>query len=176
MNEIRVVEDRAVVLMTLTQGQTTIFDLADLPLLGQIRWWAQWMENGRQFYATGKPRAADGSYRIMQMQRFLLQPIAGMQADHINRNTLDNRRSNLRIVTRAENKRNSNLYRSNSSGFVGVYKASRSERWQASITIDGKNTHLGMFLTAEEAALARDRKAIELYGAHARLNFPDIHL
>lgn len=172
-NKIRTVPESGVALVTLTQGQVTIVDLADVPLVAGVRWWAVFAKNTGTFYAAGKPRLPDGSYRLTHMQKFLLDPPDGMQADHRNRDTLDNRRSNLRIVTRAQNKMNSRRYRNNSSGYVGVYPA-HGGKWQASVTINRKNVQIGTYTTAEEAALARDRKAWELYGPDAKLNFPDV--
>lgn len=55
--------------------------------------------------------------------------------------------------------------------YVGVYK--RGLKWNTYIWFDGKQIHVGLFYTAEEAAMAYDKKALELYGKSARLNFPD---
>jgi hypothetical protein len=57
------------------------------------------------------------------------------------------------------------------SRFVGVFP--NRDRWQAAITCKGKKFHVGFFDDEVEAARARDRKAIELFGQFARLNFPE---
>ena len=90
--------------------------------------------------------------------------------DHINGNVLDNRKCNLRLCTRAENARNAKKPKSNTSGYIGVSKSGK--KWQAQISLNGKTHYLGTFEDKIEAARARDRKAIELYGEFARLNFP----
>lgn len=83
--------------------------------------------------------------------------------DHINGDRADNRICNLRIVTRSENCRNTKQRANNSSGVIGV--APSGSKWRAYIRSDGKNIHLGVFGTIEEAAEAR-RKASEKYGYH----------
>jgi len=94
------------------------------------------------------------------------------EVDHINGNGLDNRRANLRPATGIENRRNRRRSRKNTSGYAGVSWDKVNRKWYAYITADGRMRALGRFDTAEEAALARDRAALELHGEFARLNFP----
>jgi hypothetical protein len=89
----------------------------------------------------------------------------GMVADHINRNKLDNRRENLRWATKSQNGANA-VSRSNRSGYRGVHQKRGSKKFQAIITL-----HLGTFDTPEEAALAYDDKARDLWGEFAQTNF-----
>jgi hypothetical protein len=96
-------------------------------------------------------------------------PAQGMDIDHINGDGLDNRWSNLRLSTRAENIRNSRAPSSNTSGFKGVSRSKRSRRWQAHIKVDGRSKHLGCFDTPEEAHAAYAVAAVDHYGPFARL-------
>lgn len=75
-----------------------------------------------------------------------------LEVDHINHNTLDNRKCNLRKVTTRENQLNK---RNNTSGCPGVRWHSQGKKWNARITIKGKEKSLGMFNTFEEAVKAR---------------------
>lgn len=94
------------------------------------------------------------------------------QADHINQNTLDNRRSNLRIATNAENSRNRRRQRNNRSGYRRVSYYCRAKRWQAYISVDERRrVWLGYFDTPEKAAQAYDFAAITLHGDFAQTNF-----
>jgi hypothetical protein len=85
-----------------------------------------------------------------------------MDIDHINHNTLDNRRSNLRTITHAENLQNQTGAHSNnkSSGIRGVYWCIHRNKWRAQIKLKGKQYNLGYFedkykagLVAKEARL-----------------------
>lgn len=71
------------------------------------------------------------------------------QVDHINRNGLDNRRENLRLVTPSENQHNKGKYKNNTSGYKGVFKSGK--RWGARIKINRKYIYLGYFDTPELA-------------------------
>lgn len=98
-----------------------------------------------------------------------LLPNQELVVDHINRNPFDNRRSNLRIITKLQNCYNKSprySYR-----YKGIHK--RGNKWKAHMVYRRKNVYIGYFNTAEEAARAYDTKAKELFGEFAYLNFPD---
>lgn len=113
--------------------------------------------------------------RVGLLHRFLNQTPAGMVTDHVDCNTLNNTRSNLRTCTTQENLRNRDAPSNNTSGYKGVryYKwGKRRKRWEARISDDGTLRCLGCYHSKEEAARAYDKKAIELHGEFANLNFP----
>jgi hypothetical protein len=92
---------------------------------------------------------------------------AGMIVDHINHDTLDNRRSNLRLCSLSENVRNSaGARRDCQSGFRGVYWHKKDRRWMARIGTHAAGTwrHLGSFKTFSEAAAARVAATEKIYG------------
>ena len=91
----------------------------------------------------------------------------GMSVDHINGNKLDNRKSNLRICTHAENLRNLKKAKNNTSGFKGVSWYSKSKKWRAVITFGGKYHHLGLFVKKQDAIDAYNQKAKEYFGQFA---------
>lgn len=93
------------------------------------------------------------SRQKMGLHRFLMNPPKGMYVDHINSDKLDNRRSNLRIVTNAENMQNVKKPRSdNKSGYRGVWKV--KDKWQGWAKVNGKDVYAGSYDTAEEAHIA----------------------
>jgi hypothetical protein len=98
-----------------------------------------------------------------------MQPPPGALVDHVNGDTLDNRRENLRVATHAENSQNK---RKISKGFKGVYE--RRGHWIASIAACGTRVRLGSFATPEEAAMAYDDGARKWHGPFARVNFPRV--
>ncbi len=92
------------------------------------------------------------------------------EIDHIDGNTLNNRRSNLRIVQGNGNHWNQPLRKDSTTGFKGVTFVRRDQKFKAQIGINGRKKHLGYFATAETAADAYDTAAIELFGPFARTN------
>lgn len=93
-------------------------------------------------------------HRIIIEKTGLVIPI-NMEADHRDRNKLNNQRENLRIVTREINSHNKGLNSNNTSGMKGVSFYSRINKWVAEIHINGRKISLGCFLTFEEAVSAR---------------------
>ena len=87
--------------------------------------------------------------------------------DHINQNKLDNRIENLRLASRSKNAANKKV-RPNKSGYRGVYPS--KDKWIAQISIEGKVKALGRFSSKEDAALAYNRAALQLWGADAEVN------
>lgn len=98
------------------------------------------------------------------MHRLILDAPQGIKVDHINRNGLDNRRSNLRLATDIQSSAHRGMRTDNSSGYKGVIAA--NDRWRARVA----QTHIGYFASSKEAAYAYDRAAIQLYGEFALTN------
>lgn len=90
--------------------------------------------------------------------------------DHVNGVKDDNRLSNLRECTIAENNQNRRRKKNNKSGHKGVSWHSYNKRWRSQITVQGKDTHLGYFLTKEEAADAYNDAALQHHGEFARFD------
>ena len=84
--------------------------------------------------------------------------------DHINRNRLDNRKCNLRLVSFKENVRNSNKKCTNKSGVKGVWYDNARNKWCAGISVNGTSVGLGRFDSIEEACLARKNGEIKYWG------------
>lgn len=120
-------------------------------------------------YVVGRP---PGSKRAVALHRFILEKSgenARLYADHINRNSLDNRRSNLRLCSPSENARNTKLASNNTSGAKGVTRTAAGT-WRARIWKDRKEIHIGAFATFEEARAAYDEEARRLHGDFASPN------
>jgi hypothetical protein len=151
---------------------------------------------------TSKKYYAMGGHRDLSIHRVVMKAPKGMDVDHINGDPLDNRKENLRLCSRSENCRNKKVRADSKSGFKGVeyVKNPRYEKflkhgpilnkdgsprknqprpykkpWRAYIGNPNKisrHMFLGSYETPEEAAKAYDKKAIELHGEFAYLNFP----
>ena len=149
--------------IALTRGKFAIVDAADYERLNRYRWNA--FDSGGKIYAR---RSYPGG--TILMHREIMQTPDGMVVDHINGNSLNNRQCNLRNCTPRQNEHNKPP-RSGKSRFKGVYP--RGDKWFAAIKSGGTTHYLGTFDDQIEAAKARDRKAYELQGEFAYLNFPD---
>lgn len=175
-NEYEVVADPggAYVMVKLTQGQWCSVDIDDwFGGLADRKWHAQWSKSNRSYYAGSISWRREGPQRSIRMSRMVLglDEFSDLIADHRDRDTLNNRRSNLRACTTNGNARNKNKQRTNASGFIGVSWFKQVGKWRAYIG-DGKPIHLGLFETPVEAAKARDAAAIRIHGQFAVLNFP----
>ena len=166
---------------------TVLYDAEDHDKVSAHRWCVNkdYTKNKGKFYVTTSILHPDGGWYVrngvkIQRRRFalfvhrlIMDAPKGMHVDHINGNPLDNRKSNLRICTHAENSNNTGPRKNNTSGYKGVYWAKRNKRWLAQITHNGKQVYIGHYKDKEEAARAYDAKAKEFQGEFAYLNFPD---
>jgi len=148
-----------------------LIDAADAVVAVQWRWQALEVQPGR-FYASGQ-RTIDGKREEVYLHRLLMNPPDGMVVDHRNGDGLDCRRENMRVCTQQQNTHNRSKKRASKNPYLGVYKLKVGLQWHARIRHNKTSIYLGYFPTPEEAARAYDRKALELRGEYARLNFPD---
>lgn len=148
----------------LSQGKVAIVDDADYEWLSQWKW----SLCNSKGYAIRRERV--GSRRLMiRMHRLVTQALPGELVDHINGDTLDNRRDNLRICTIIESNRNRGKASGKTSRFLGVYR--KGNRWVAQIGIGRRYTTIGCYEAEEDAAHAYDSAARDAFGSFARLNF-----
>ena len=130
----------------LSKGYSAIVSAEDVEALAGIKWHANIKGNG-YVYAYGRVNG-----RHVGMHRFLMG-CSKFVVDHVNGNTLDNRRSNLRLVDCATNNKNRHRPSRAQSGFLGVTVHGKfSDRFRARIRVFGEMTDLGVFASAEEAA------------------------
>lgn len=139
-----------------------IVDEADATWADQWRWCRD-----ASGYAVRTTRI-DGRTRTVKIHRELLGLSHGdpLEGDHINRNKLDNRRSNLRAASRRINGQNMPSQTGTTSRYRGVSLESRTGHWVAQVTTGGQGIRLGCFTTEEEAAeVARSARRRLLAGA-----------
>lgn len=149
----------------------------DYEFLSELRWRLRWG------YATAD-RYGGGGRVFVIMHRVVWQRMAGRallageQVDHINRDTLDNRRENLRLASNEQNQMNRNGHRTykgkpTSSKYKGVFWHAKGKKWMAAIGVENRSKYLGLFASEEEAARAYDAAARRLYGEFACCNFEE---
>lgn len=155
----------------LTQGQVALVDDNDFSFLSLWKWYAAKTTGSKGFYAVRKTRI-DGVRRMLYMHRVVADRcgITSRMIDHRNRNSLDNRRHNLRAATPAQSSMNRNKWDS-SSRFKGVSWHTRQKKWTANIRVDRKLKHLGSFNSELDAARAYDTAARKSFGSFAKTNF-----
>jgi len=158
--------------ITLTKGFVAIVDDDDYEWLAQYKWYACEKRHLQEVYATREEGPRNAKIRI-SMHREILGLKKGDKrlGDHKDRNTLNNQRYNLRIVSTSLNRHNSNMRHNNTSGFLGVTWHAQRRKWMAQINVD-KHVYLGLFTDPILAALAYDHAVISHYGEDSVLNFP----
>lgn len=151
--------------VAITGGFVTIVSPSDA---AQLRHAWQGTPASRSGYVTVTrvKGMGDGSRKRVILARELLGLAPGEQADHINRDPLDNRRGNLRPSTASENNCNRRRPAKAKSPYKGVRQHRR--RWSAEIKLGGRSVYLGSFATAEEAASAYRAAAVRMHGQFAR--------
>jgi hypothetical protein len=153
----------------LTQGKVAIVDDEDYERLVQHKWSLN--KSKGYLYAARRDRIDEVSI-LLKMHRDILGLTYKDEniVDHINRNGLDNRKDNLRLVNKSINGYNCKTYNNNPSGYRGVTK--RKTKWRSAIRINGKLKHLGTFSNIRDAAIAYDSAVIIHRVKNAPLNFP----
>ncbi|AGY48760.1 homing endonuclease [Bacillus phage Staley] len=141
------------------KGMFALVDDEDFDSLSKYKWYLN------EGYARGH---VDG--KTIYMHQFLKKAQEGMIVDHEDGNRLNNQKYNLRECNRHKNSMNQKTQqRTKTSRFKGVSK--RGSKFRAYIKFQQKQIHLGLHITEEDAARAYDKKAVELFGEYASLNF-----
>jgi hypothetical protein len=148
----------------LTKGKVAIVDDEDYPILSQYTW-----KYSNRGYAASN-YWDNGKSKTNLMHRLIMSEPNGYFIDHIDGNPLNNTKRNLRIVTNQQNCFNQKLTSKNKSGYKGVYLKKGTEKWAATVRVNGKQTHLGYFDSKHDAARMYNFWAADLYGEYARLN------
>jgi hypothetical protein len=107
------------------KGIEVLIDDEDLEIITSIPWYAN---NQSEYIYFSYDRKIDGKRSILQLHRFVIKcNDKNKIVDHINGNTLDNRKCNLRICTKSQNAMNSKIGKNNTSGYKGVYFSKRDK-------------------------------------------------
>jgi hypothetical protein len=143
----------------LTQNKYALVDDGDFGWLNQFKWCVVQGKYAHRNVGGGK---------WIRMHRLIMKAPSGTSVDHINGNTLDNRRSNLRLCSHRENTKNMQLSRANSTGIKDVYWDTSRGRWAVQIMSDGKKYYGGRFVNLKSAVVSRDKLIKQLHGSFAR--------
>ncbi len=157
----------------MTKGQVAIVDDEDLEWLSQWKWSADWSGLGKCFYALRGVSIVPGSRKVrkiyMHRQILGLGPGDKLTGDHINHNTLDNRRENLRVATMVEQCQNRRSRSDSTTGIKGVTRRENG-KFRVYLTVNKERIRFGQYNTLEEAAAIAMEKRKEFHGNFARYN------
>jgi HNH endonuclease/AP2 domain len=142
-------------------------DLEDAHRVAEHQWRVNKRKNRDAVYFQTHIPKSEGKQTVLQLHRCVMSASEGVFVDHRNpADTLDNRKSNLRLATHAENMRNMRSHVGGSSRFKGVTWSKWAGKWQAQIN----SKTIGRFDSELEAAVAYNEVALELFGDFAHLN------
>lgn len=146
--------------IALTRGHEAIVDDDDYKWLSKMKWHASVTPGGTVYAARKKP-SGDGTRTIQYMHRVINETPDGMDTDHLNGNTLDNRKANLRACTRSEN-----ILNSPRAVGRGWQYCNQTNRWFVRVAHNGKRYFAGRYQSRSEAAAVAAR-ARELLAQNA---------
>lgn len=158
--ETEFLDDNIFVVYANNTGEPFLFDREDYMLIKGL----SWVEDSYGYLVGAVKRG-----KLVKAHRVVMGEPECI-VDHKDRNKKNNLKSNLRLVDFKTNSRNSKLQVNNTTGYKGVTKASRGNKYYATITVNGKSKHIGSYETAEEAAKNYDRMAVFYHGDDAVTN------
>lgn len=119
------------------------------------RWFAMLHGSKSRFYVKGHTPMVRGKQEVHLLHRWLFDNPKGLVIDHINHNSLDNRRDNLRVITQGQNTQNREGAMKNSkSGVRGVHWNKKCGKWHAQVGVNNEIIYLGLFEDLKEAEQA----------------------
>ncbi len=154
--------------MTIADGLSVRVDDEDFSRLRHRTWRLVRSKKGGSYVAAKTTER--GRFRLLYLHREVLDAPAGVPVDHINGDTLDNRKENLRLCSASTNQQNRHAV-FGASRYKGVCWHKSCRKWQAAIKVEGRSIHLGLFADERDAALAYDQAARRDFGDFAHTNF-----
>ena len=149
-----------------SDNSSFLIDREDFDTINKFTWF-----KGRRGYPIAHLKL-EGKKLTRPVHKVILSDVGkDMNIDHINRDRMDNRRSNLRVCSHQENMFNQRKRNTNTSGYIGVAYHKAANKYESYINLDAKKHYLGLYDTAIEAARVRDEYAKRMYGEYAKLNF-----
>ena len=155
--------------LELSRGKEALLDDEDYIIAKRYKWYAHY-RRGKFYAATQLYDPATKTQSLVSLHDVILWKPKGFIIDHINGDSLDNRRKNLRVCTYSENCQNTKIRKDNTSGVRGVNRKQGTEQWVARVSFKKKRFYLGTFDKKKDAIEAYNKKASELYGINAKLN------
>lgn len=158
----------------LNKGKVAIVDECDADLI-EFTWSAKYEPKYHRddVYVARRNARVDGKQKTIRMHREIMERIVGSPlsrtelVDHKNGDTLDNRRSNLRIATKSLNAANAHERKTSTSPYKGVTLHKKTQKWQACIRENNVTHYLGLYEKPEDAHAAYCEAAVKYFGEFA---------
>ena len=156
-------------------GRFALIDESDLDMVKRCGGWSSYYEPTSKTYYV-KCFTVKSEFYNSRLHRIIMELKKGdkREVDHINHNGLDNRRCNLRIVNKSQ--QNMNVRPIGSIVYKGVAKSGKYNQYVVRIQKNFKSINCGIFYTKTMAAIVYDHYAKKMFGCHAYLNFPNVHI
>lgn len=151
-----------------TKGRVSLIDENDFIRFGHLKWTAGSF-SGKTHYVYRSVWGDDGKCRTILLHRAIMNAQKGQIVDHINGDTFDNRRANLRFASHRQNAFNCRRQPSK-HGFIGI-DSQTPGAWRGRVSVGRRSRYTATFACPVLAAAARDVLAKELHGDYAVLNF-----
>lgn len=150
------------------KGRDVFVDKRDWELHSGLSWYIS--NDGNSDYLKANKGKTSVSFHNL-----IIEPLDGFVVDHVDGNTLNNLRGNLRSCTPSQNQANQKKQiRKKTSKFKGVYYSKIKNKWIAQIGFKKKHIHIGNYDSEKDAACAYDSLAIELFGTFAKTNILEV--
>ena len=157
LNEIIIHEDYAEIILYDKKGNEkarALIDLDDIDKVKEYRWH---LDDSNGYISNNT---------IGYQHRFIMNCPEDKVVDHINHNSLDNRKCNLRVCNSSQNNANKGIQSNNTSGYTGVCWYKAGSKWQVSIKVNYKSIFLGYYDDLEEAIKVRKEAEIKYFGEY----------
>ena len=157
----------------LTQNKFAFIDDKNFNWLNKHKWYAQ---KHRKTYYAKRNTIIDQKQKIIYMHRLIIENKlkrkikSNEETHHINKNGLDNREENLKIVTKSQHRMMKEKRKDCTSCYKGIYYHKQRKKWHARIQLNGKCISLGLFKNELNAAKAYDIAALKYFGQYAKTN------
>ena len=143
-----------------SNGERFIFDKEDFEIIKDFCWFVNNLG-----YVVTRDRITS---KIISFHRLVMHPKNKDElVDHINRDRLNNCKSNLRVCSHDDNMKNRSIHKNNTSGILGVTWNEPRKKWEVQIRINGRCTYIGLFTSKAEAIRVRIKAEIEFYKEYA---------
>lgn len=174
LNEILILKDHAEVVVYNRNCQENgrfFIDIDDIDKIRVFKWYMSESNYGKRYIACSNVNGKK-TYIHHFITGFTYNKSVDLEVDHVNGDSLDNRKSNLRVVSHAQNNRNQRKNPSNNkSGIIGIFWDKQRHKWRSEIVVNRKSIYIGRFDNLDDAIFARKEAELKYFDKDKVVNF-----